>query len=74
MFVSVIGACVGCKTPFSFHPNLVPSVRVNGSREPICKACVEKANPERVKRGLDPIAVLPGAYEAAEEGAVNWEG
>jgi len=74
MFVSVLGTCIGCREPFSFHPNLVPSVRVRGSREPICKACVDKANPERIKRGLAPIAILPGAYEAAAEAEVNWEG
>jgi hypothetical protein len=35
---------------------------------------VDKANPERIKRGLAPIAILPGAYEAAAEAEVNWEG
>jgi len=73
MVVSVVGTCVGCKKPFSFHPNLVPSVRVRGSREPICKACVTAANPKRIANGLEPIVILPGAYEAAEESAVNWE-
>jgi hypothetical protein len=72
-FVSGYGECVGCKKPFSFNPNLVPSVRVNGVREPVCGACVEKVNPGRVANGLEPIMVLPGAYEAAEESSIDWE-
>lgn len=62
--------CFGCKNLFSYNPELVPSVRVNGVREPICANCVKAANPEREKRGLAKIEVLPGAYEAAEEGGL----
>lgn len=51
-----------------FNPHLVPSIVVNGTREPLCRPCVEAANPRRVARGLAPIAVLPGAYEPAVEG------
>jgi hypothetical protein len=58
--------CVNCKNLFSFNPDLVPSVRVNGVKEPICKTCVEWANPKRVEKGLEPIKILPGAYEAQE--------
>ena len=57
------GTCYGCKRTFSFNPGLVPAIRVAGVPEPICQACIELANPERVKRGLDPIAVPPGAYD-----------
>ena len=63
-------ACVNCGHLFTFNPDLVPSVRVNGVREPICKACVDYANPVRVKNGLEPIRVLPGAYEPAQEGGL----
>jgi hypothetical protein len=31
-----------------------------------CRACVEAANPERVRRGLPPIYIHPLAYEPAE--------
>lgn len=68
-FMLATGTCCACKGLFSFNPERVPSVRVpapDGPREPICKACVDRANPERVKRGLLPIQVLPGAYEAEE--------
>jgi hypothetical protein len=59
-------ACINCKRLFTFNPNTVPSVNVNGSRQPICRPCVEWANPQRVAKGLEPIRVLPGAYEAQE--------
>lgn len=55
--------CASCKRIISYNPNKVPSVRVNGEREPVCRSCIERANPERVKRGLPPINILPGAYD-----------
>jgi hypothetical protein len=67
-YAMAIGPCIGCGQIFPFNPMRVPSVRVNGEREPVCRACVERANPERIKRGLAPITVLPGAYEPADEG------
>jgi hypothetical protein len=62
-----LGPCYGCGTVFSFNPNVVPSIRVDGTRHPICQSCVNRANPERIKRGLEPITVLPGAYEPVDE-------
>lgn len=62
----VIGPCIGCGTVFSFSAERVPSITVNGTREPICRSCVEIANPERIKNGLAPIEILPGAYEGDE--------
>jgi hypothetical protein len=61
--VFCFGQCFGCKRMFSFAPTLVPSVNINGTREPICKGCVERVNPLRVANGLEPIVPLPGAYE-----------
>ncbi len=57
------GHCYGCGRLFTFNPELVPSVRVEGSREPICGSCVGAANPRREENGLEPIRVLPGAYD-----------
>jgi hypothetical protein len=65
-YVFAISQCYGCKIPFTYSPSLVPSIRVNGSREPICAHCVEVANPVRIANGLAPIEVLPGAYEPEE--------
>lgn len=69
--------CYGCRTLMTYNPDLVPSIRVslatgkpdeNGVKEPVCRACVERVNPMRLKNGLEPIKILPGAYEAASEG------
>jgi len=71
-YVFATGPCYGCQGTFSFHPNKVPSVTVGGVRRPICKACVERVNPMRIKNGLPIIEPLPGAYEPAEESEVIW--
>lgn len=71
----MLGLCANCRRPFTFNPDLVPSIRLNaaaqpdehGTRQPICEACVRAANPERKRRGLEPIEILPGAYDAADE-------
>lgn len=60
------GECANCHRLFSFNPDFVPSVRVNGHKEPICRACVEWANPLRKEKGLAEIQILPGAYEPQE--------
>jgi hypothetical protein len=64
--LSVFGPCWSCKRLFMFSAERVPSLRVNGEREPICQACVTAANPRRIANGLPPITVLPGAYEPDE--------
>ncbi|MCK5018122.1 MAG: hypothetical protein KAS32_13780 [Candidatus Peribacteraceae bacterium] len=73
-FVSVVGRCIGCGRPFSFHPNKVPSLTVKGIREPVCKACVDRANPIRKEKGLPPITYSEDAYSGADESEINWEG
>lgn len=65
--VFVMGACYGCGKPFGFNPHLVPSIPINGVREPICPDCVAIANPRRKANGLPEIQVLPGAYEPIDE-------
>jgi hypothetical protein len=65
-FMLCTGQCCVCRGLFSFNPSRVPSAVVNGKREPICRACVERANPLREERGLPKINILPGAYEAEE--------
>ncbi len=66
-YVQAISACVGCGKLFGYSPTKVPSIVVNGQREPICERCIEEANPIRVANGLPPIVILPGAYEADDE-------
>lgn len=62
-----MSACYGCKRIFCYNPNRVPTIPINGSREPVCRTCIERANPERIKRGLEPIVPLPDAYEPLDE-------
>lgn len=65
-FMFCLGTCYGCKRPFSFNPDLVPSIPIEGVKEPICQDCVNIANPRRRENGLAEIMVLPGAYEPTE--------
>ena len=62
----VLGECYGCGRMFTFNADHVPSIPIDGVREPICRNCVERANPERVKNGLEPIVPHPDAYEPQE--------
>lgn len=61
-----LGVCYGCRRTFGFNPERVPSLTVDGKREPICQACVDRVNPRRVANGLEPIVPLPGAYDEVE--------
>jgi hypothetical protein len=65
-WMHAIGNCIFCGDIFDFNPNLVPSLVIDGEREPVCRACIEQANPMRVELGLEPITILPGAYEPEE--------
>jgi hypothetical protein len=65
-YMYVMGPCFSCKRIFTFSAERVPSLVVNGEREPICEACIRRANPVRVANGLEPIVPLPGAYEPDE--------
>lgn len=66
-YVFATSPCIGCGRIFSYNPVRVPSLTVNGEREPVCLGCVERANPRRLANGLPPIVPLPGAYEPADE-------
>ena len=66
-YVLAITPCLTCGAIFTCNPHLVPSVRwpqPDGPRQPVCEACVRGANAERVKMGLAPHEIEPGAYEA----------
>jgi hypothetical protein len=64
--MTVIGECYVCKRTVHFDPERVPSIPANltrtGQKEPVCRECIEVANPMRVANGLAPIEVLPDAY------------
>lgn len=59
--------CIACGQPFSFNPVRVPSIRVNGVREPVCEPCMTRANVTRAAAGRPLLTILPGAYEPADE-------
>lgn len=58
-----MSACGQCHQIFSYNPHLVPSL----NDVPFCRNCVERANPKRIANGLEPINILPGAYESVAE-------
>ena len=60
-------ACFGCGRTFCYNPMRVPSIRVKGVREPICRDCVERVNPQRIKNGLPPIVPAKDAYDPVDE-------
>jgi len=66
-YVFLMSPCFGCKVPFSYNPNRVPSIRIDGERQPVCQNCVDRVNPRREANGLEPIVVEEGAYEAMPE-------
>lgn len=65
-WMTVIGDCCICGIRFSFNADRVPSVVIDGEREPICRDCVNRANPVRIAKGLPPIHVFPDSYEPQE--------
>lgn len=66
-YVFALGRCIGCGRHFTFHPERVPSLLVDGIREPVCRACVECVNPIRRANGFLEIVPLPGAYAPGTE-------
>lgn len=66
-YVLCMGACFACKKPFSFNPNKVPSIRVDGMKREVCESCIRLANPRRKANGLDEIVIRDGAYEPMPE-------
>jgi hypothetical protein len=65
-YVAATMPCYCCKQIFSYNPMRVPSINVNGMRQPICRPCVDLANPSRRASGLPEIA-----YDAWDESDQN---
>lgn len=71
-YALAMSPCLGCGRVFSYNPMRVPSCSaVTGKREPICQACVDRINPERIKNGLEPIVPHRDAYEACDESELD---
>lgn len=71
-FAIATGQCIGCRCLFSFNPVRVPSITVDGTREPLCKGCFERVNRERQARGLPAFPLAADAYEPVEESELYW--
>jgi len=68
MPATLICHCINCGTPMTCNPVKVPSITVNGSREPLCEVCFNKWNViHRTSKGLPPVALDPEAYTACHE-------
>lgn len=61
------GRCVSCDGVFCFNPLHVPSVRIHGTREPICEACITRVNDARMEKGIAVIVVHEEAYTSCKE-------
>ena len=46
-YAVVMGPCLVCRQVFGFNPRRVPSLTVNGNREPVCKTCIDTENDRR---------------------------
>lgn len=66
-YAFMVGTCVGCGRIFSFNPLRVPSVRINGVKEPVCRDCAGWINRAREATGLKPFEIPADAYEPVEE-------
>ncbi len=59
----VVSGCIGCKKIITYNPDKVPSLRINGVREPLCIDCFNKWNMHhRLEKGLEPVNIHPLAY------------
>jgi hypothetical protein len=67
-YVLAWSACIGCRRVFGYNPHHVPSSSaVTGSREPLCRSCMERINAKRATMGLEAFAIHPEAYEPLPE-------
>lgn len=69
-FVLMYGRCINCGTLISFNPHKVPSIRVDGTREPLCLTCATAIYEKQVAAGLKPPAIPPDAYEPLPAGEI----
>lgn len=71
-WIMMHGNCAACGTRVAFNPNKVPSIRVHGVREPLCAACVVKANTKAKAEGKPEFQIPEGAYEPTRESEIDW--
>lgn len=69
-YVICHGTCCACGNVMGFNPLRVPSIRIDGVKQPVCATCMGWLNDNRVAKGLAPVAIAPDAYEAIPEEAL----
>jgi hypothetical protein len=67
MYAMAMGRCINCSRIFGFNPHKVPSIRLNGTKEPICRDCIKDLNAVRVAHGVPEWTIHPDAYEPVDE-------
>jgi hypothetical protein len=70
-YAIAMSPCYGCGKVFGYNPMKVPSIKVNGNKEPICLDCIERTNPRRIANGLEPIIPAPDAYAPCDENELS---
>ena len=67
-YATVFSPCINCNQVFGFNPHRVPSIPVNGVREPVCRECIDTEN---ARREANDLELLPephaNAYEPIHE-------
>lgn len=67
-YMTLLCNCYTCGKQMTANPHFVPCVPAHltrtGEKEPVCRDCIERANPKRIENGLEPIEIHPDAYEA----------
>jgi len=66
-YVFAMGPCLRCGRVFSFNPHRVPSIRVNGEREPVCRPCYEHLARLQQAAGMKVLELPHDAYEPLPE-------
>ena len=67
MYMMAWGNCINCKGFMGYNPDKVPSLRIEGEREPLCEACFNEWNQiHRIRKGLKPIPLNKEAYTPQE--------
>lgn len=66
-YAILLVTCINCGKMFGCNPHLVPSIRIEGKKEPVCRECTEDYNRRREKEGLGTFPILEGAYEPLRE-------
>ncbi len=66
-FCFAFSLCAACHQSFAYNPLRVPSIRINGVKEPLCRGCVLEWNTRMVKAGKEPHPIPDDAYEPIRE-------